>query len=146
MLSLAAHAQDAGFGLFGIGEPDVPDALWEKFQVVREALDESAVYASSDLSLTASEVSNVLLGDEFEPGLIGIVQELAGVEDNSLVDAQAVIEAAIDPPELIALAHLILAAQAIETADPDALLEAGRHVAEAEQLLSHLKPAGDPAE
>lgn len=147
VMGLAVNAQEAGLGLFEFERPVAPDALWEKFQAAREALDESVVYASNDLAALATEVSTLLLGDDVEPGLIGLVQELAGVEDDSLVDAQAVTAGNTDPPELIALAHLILAAQAIEgTVDVDSLLEAGRHITEAEKLLSYLKPAEDAAE
>lgn len=147
VLGLGAYAQD--FELFptGLEQPVADDALWEKLQAVREALDESAVAATSDVTGLALEVSTLLLGDDLEPGLISLVQELAGVEDSQLIDAQAVVEANIDPPELIALAHLILASQAIrDAADINALLDASTHVAEAERLLSHLKPAEDAVE
>jgi len=150
-MGLGVYAQETGFE-FVQEEPEQEatagtDALWQKLTQLLEVLDESVVTTTDDVAGLAQQAAELLLGNEFEAGVIGLVQELAGVEDSQSIDAETVIAAGTDAPEVIALAHLVLAAQALSGApDTALLLEAGEHVSEADRLLAHLKPASVPLE
>lgn len=121
---------------------EVLSQLFEKLDAALAALDESVISAATDdeAAPIAQEVSALLRGDEDEAGLIALVQELAGVPSEDLIDAEAVVVGGIDTPEVTALAHLILAAEAVsESATSDALFAAAEHVREADTLLAGLR-------
>lgn len=140
LLGLPVQAQE-GFDFFAAEETAAGDDLWVKLAALKETLDESVVTSTGDVASLAETASGLLLGTEEEAGVIALVQELAGVEDYEAIDAEGIVEAGVDAPELIALAHLVLAARAVEAgADLDSLLQAGEHVREADRLLAHLNP------
>lgn len=121
----------------------VDDGLWERLETVRAALNESVVsgITEDEVAERAQAAADLLLGDTDEPGLIARVQTLAGVTSEELIDAEAVVTSGSDTPEIVALAHLLLAAEAL-TNSPDevSLLVAGGHVEEASRLLAYLAP------
>src|SRR5690606_1004393 len=133
LLGLPVQAQE-GFDFFAAEETAAGDDLWVKLAALKETLDESVVTSTGDVASLAETASGLLPGTE-EAGVIALVQELAGVEDYEAIDAEGIVEAGVDAPELIALAHLVLAARAVEAgADLDSLLQAGEHVREADRL------------
>lgn len=73
------------------------------------------------------------------PGAIGYLESLAGIaaEELAEVDLEALIEEGVELPEVLALAHLLLARDALVEggAGPDALEAAAAHVAQAVALL-----------
>lgn len=148
LLSLGIVAQAQENPGFVAAEAEAgSDALWQKLAALQAELDAGAVTAAIDLDAIAERVNQLLLGDDQEPGVIDLVRELAGVADTDPIDAQAVIAAGVESHEVIALAHLILAAQAVtDSPTTMALLEAGEHVREADRLLAHLKPASPEGE
>ena len=144
-LGAAALAQDAGFEVLEsdpVAEAGAPAELFDKLDAALAALDESVLTVATDdeVAQIAEEVTALLRGTDEEPGLIALVQEVAGVASEDLIDAEAVVAGGIETPEVTALAHLILAANAIgDFPTSDSLLTAAEHVREADSLLAGLR-------
>ena len=130
-------------------ELQVDIGIWERLEAVRSTLNESVVSGTTQEEVVerAQAAAALLLGDIDEPGLIARVQTLAGLTSEDLIDAEAVVTNGDDAPEIVALAHLLLAAEAL-TSSPDdvSLLVAAGHVEEAGRLLAHLEPQDQAAE
>lgn len=130
------------------GEADTSEAattggLWEKLDALRATLDPDAIDNADDEAAAeiAGAASRLLIGSAEEAGVIALVQELAGVSAEEIGDAHTVVLAGNDGPEVLALAHLLLAAETLTTsADQVALLIAGQHVEHANNLLAPFRP------
>ncbi len=110
--------------------------LWERVEAIRAELD-----AASTPTLPESEIEakleNALGLLNGEDGVIPQLQALLGVSDDDLPEAEAVISADSDPPEVIALAHLVLAADVLSNgSDQDSVQSAREHVAQALELIA----------
>jgi|GEM_PF-4660138 len=134
----AAFAQEA---------PAASSGLWEKLDALRRVLapDAVALAVDDDAEAIAQNAKDLLLGTETEVGIIALLQQETGVSAEGIGDAAAVVAAGNAQPEVVALAHLLLAAEAL-TASTDAVSTstalgvAGQHVDEASKLLASLRP------
>lgn len=136
----AVYAQEAESG-GDVAEANATDGLWVKLDAVRAALHPDAIQDADGAAEIGSAAAGLLIGSADEVGVITLVQQLAGVNVDEIGDAHAVVLAGDDRPEILALAHLLLAAEAL-TNSPDQtdLLLAGQHVEQANTLLAHLRP------
>mgnify|MGYP001031231452 CR=1 FL=1 len=129
-----AQASDGG---------DAPGPLWQKLDALRAALAPEALENLDDQGVTdtTSAATGLLIGNAEEPGLIALVEELAGVSREDIGDPNAVILAGNDRPAVLALAHLLAAADTLTTSyGRVALAIAGQHVDQAYTVLAPLRP------
>lgn len=112
------------------------DELWEKMETIRAELEAASAptLPESEVSAKVEAILNLLSGEE---GVIPQLQLSLGIASDELPEAEAVIADGNDPPEMIALAHLLLAADELsQTRDRKTVLSAGEHVEQASNLLA----------